>query len=272
MVLLVWCACKSTAPVSTRLLHESKSQFNHIFVREEPDGSRTLQFGDTGVTQSAVNVSDPLDLRLKYTRATTLAWALVPEPKRIMILGLGGGALPRFFYRVLPDAHIDVAELDPAVADVAREYFDLPKDPRLEVHIGDGRKYVQDATVKWDLIVLDAYGDSDIPRHLATLEFLNEVKQHLAPKGVVAGNVWSRDSNVLYDAMVRTWTDAYGALCVVEVDGSSNRIFLAGNGVDVAAPAIRDAVAKLKSAFPVKEYAPAECLHDAHDQPALRDQ
>src|SRR5207237_64981 len=81
--------------------------------------------------------------------------------------------------RVLPAAHIDVAELDPGVADVARAFFALPQDERLEVHVGDGRAYVHDAAAKWDLVVLDAYGDADIPRHLATVEFLSEVKTHL---------------------------------------------------------------------------------------------
>jgi spermidine synthase len=262
-------ACRAHGP---RLVHESDSQFNHLVVREESDGARTLQFGREGVIQSRVNLDDPMDLKLQYTRAAMLAWALVPAPRRVLIIGLGGGAMPRYLHRVLPKAHIDVAELDPAVHRVAREYFGLPDDDRLQVHVGDGRAYVHGAAEQWDLIVLDAYGDSDIPRHLATAEFLTDVKAHLAEHGVVSGNVWSRDSNVLYDAMARTWVEAFGPLCIVPIEGSSNRIFLAAKGADVSAAAIRGAAAKLPAGFEIQAYAPQECLADiAADAQPLHD-
>lgn len=254
-----------------RLLHEDTSPFAQLVVREESPGVRTLQFGRDGVIQSRVNVDDPLDLRLAYTRGTLVAWSAVPEPAHVLIIGLGGGALPRFFHRTLPGTQLDVAELDPKVAEVAKRYFDLPDDERLRVHIGDGRKYVEQATTKWDLIVLDAYGDSDIPRHLTTAEFLTTVKAHLNAHGVVAGNVWARAHNPLYDAMARTWSDAFAKLCIVEVEGSGNRIFIASQDVDVSAAALRAAAAKLHTSFDVAAYAPAECASDMNAAPPLND-
>ena len=56
--------------------------------------------------------------------------------------------MPRYFHRMLPGTHIDVAELDPQVHRVALDYFALPDDLRLSVHLGDGRKYVQEAQVQ----------------------------------------------------------------------------------------------------------------------------
>jgi spermidine synthase len=250
------------------VLLQRDAMFGQLVVREETPGVRTLQFGDDGVIQSRVNMNDPLDLKLPYTRATMLAWALKPRPKRVLIIGLGGGAMPRFFYRALPEAHIDVAELDPAVLAVAREYFELPDDSRLTVHIGDGRKFVQAAPSKWDLVVLDAYSADDIPRHLATAEFLGEVKAHLEPGAILAGNVWSRDHNRLYDEMARTWADTFGALCIVPIEGSANRIFLVSNGGDVSADAIRSAAAQLQGFKPVASYAPSECARDGWENAA----
>jgi spermidine synthase len=254
-------ACRSGGG-TPRVLHEREAMFGQLVVREESPGIRTLQFGNDGVIQSRVNMDDPLDLKLPYTRATMLAWALKPRPQRVLIIGLGGGAMPRFFFRALPQAHIDVAELDPAVLAVAREYFELPEDARLTVHLGDGRKFVQQATGKWDLVVLDAYSADDIPRHLATAEFLAEVKAHLQPGAVLAGNVWSRDHNPLYDEMARTWADTFGALCIVPIEGSANRIFLVANGGDVSAEAIRSAAERLPGFKPVAGYAPSECARD----------
>lgn len=270
VIFLAVAACRSSG--GPGVIHQSESKFAHLVVREEGGGVRTLQFGRDGVIQSRVNVEDPVDLQLPYTRAAMLAWALVPSPKRLLVIGLGGGAMPRYFHHMLPDTQIDVAELDPSVHEVALKYFALPDDRRLQVHVGDGRRYVQQADARWDLVVLDAYGDSDIPRHLATLEFLAEVKAHLAPGGVVSGNVWSREDNVLYDAMVRTWVEAFGSVCVVPIEGSSNRIFLASNAGPVTAVDVREAASRLKAGFAVSEYAPRECLRDtAEDAQALHD-
>lgn len=273
--LLVCAAVAAATPACRRsgrqLLHESDSQFNHIVVREETPGIRTLQFANGGVIQSRVNVDDPMDLHLEYTRATMLAWALKPKPQRVLIIGLGGGAMPRFFHHALPDARIDVAELDPEVHLVAKRYFGLPQDDRLVVHVGDGRKFVQDSKQQWDLVILDAYGDSEIPRHLATTEFLLEVKAHLAPGAVVAGNVWSPEHNALHDAMAKAWMLAFGPVCVVTIGASANRIFLSSNGEDVSAPAIRAAAQKLTVWPAVASYAPAECLTGWETADALHD-
>jgi spermidine synthase len=255
-----------------RVLYEGDSPFNHLVVRDEGGSIRTLQFSRGGAIQSRVNVDDALDLKVPYTRASMLAWALKPDAKRILIIGLGGGAMPRYFHRLLPKAEIDVAELDPEVDRVARMYFALPDDARMKVHVGDGRKVVQDAKALWDLVLLDAYGDTEIPRHLATAEFLAEVKAHLAPGAVVAGNVWSRDHNVLYDAMARTWVEAFGAVCIVPVPQRSNRIFVSSPERAVSAAALREAAKRKAPGFTLAEYAPDECLSDADaGAPVLHD-
>jgi spermidine synthase len=254
-----------------RLVYEGDSPFNHLVVRDEGGSIRTLQFSVGGPIQSRVNLADALDLKIPYTRATMLAWALKPDAKRVLIIGLGGGAMPRYLHRALPQAQIDVAELDPEVARLARDYFGLPDDARLQVHVGDGRKVVQDAQTRWDLVLLDAYGDSEIPRHLATAEFLSEVKAHLSPGAVVAGNVWDREGNVLYDAMVRTWGDVFGAVCIVPVPTRANRIFLASERGAVTAEALRLAARRSIPGVTLKDYAPAECLADAAAAEALHD-
>lgn len=269
LVLVALAACKSSG---NRVLYEGDSPFSHLVVREEAPGIRTLQFAQGGATQSRVNVDDPMDLQLEYTRAGMLAWALKPKAQRIFVLGLGGGAMPSFLHRALPDAVIDVAELDPEVHALAQRYFGLPADERLKVHVGDGRRYVEAANAQWDLVILDAYSDSEIPRHLATAEFLAELKRHLLPDAVVSGNVWAREHNPLRDAMASAWQQAFGSLCIVGVENSANQIFLSTPGVALEASAVKRAAEQLTGWPPVKEYAPAECLRDGwEDAEPLRD-
>ena len=47
----------------------------------------------------------------------------MPAPQNVLIVGLGGGSLPRALAAMLPATHIDVVEIDPAVTRVARSYF-----------------------------------------------------------------------------------------------------------------------------------------------------
>ena len=60
-------------------------------------------------------------------------------PKRILIIGLGIGVLPRAFNQIiLKDSHIDVVEIDERIYDIAQKFFFLKKSPLLNVFIGDG--------------------------------------------------------------------------------------------------------------------------------------
>lgn len=210
-----------------KVIHEKQSKFGLIVVTEDEAGLRTLQFGRDGVRQSVVKPGDPDHVELPYARSMFSGLALCPEPKRILIIGLGGGTIPSFLHKHYPAATIDVVEIDPEVIDTAQRFFGLPVDARLRAHAADGRKFVEEAKEPYDLVFLDAYSSDSIPYHLATKEFLEAVQRVTAPGGAVLGNVWSRHSNPLYDSMVRTYQEVFPELYVLDVAGAGNRILMA---------------------------------------------
>jgi spermidine synthase len=209
------------------VLHESRSAYNTLIVTEELPNVRALRFEAGGAYQSLVRLDDPRDLMLPYTRAAMTSLALVEAPGRILLVGLGGGAMPRFLRATFPVATIDVVEIDPRVIEVARDFFDFRVDERLRTHAADGREFVERAGDGYDLIFLDAYGAFDVPPHLTTLEFLQSVRRRLNRNGVVAANVWESDSHPLFEAMLRTCSAAFEQLCVLTVPQGCNRIVLA---------------------------------------------
>jgi spermidine synthase len=132
--------------------------------------------------------ADPYGPGAAYTDLPHVSKLLRPDAKRILLIGIGGGTMPRHFIRYYNDTTIDAVDVDPLVVDVARRYFGLPDDPRLRIHIADGRQFLKRSNEKWDLIVIDAYttnryGDT-IPAHLTTREFFREAASHLSPGGV----------------------------------------------------------------------------------------
>jgi len=222
------CVAASIAAPRGEVLFEGKSEFNSsIMVVEDAEGLRTLIFDNNDVEQSTVKLGDPNRLELRYTRVMPVALAAVKKPKRILIVGLGGGSIPNFLHMHYPDTHIDVVDIDPVVVEVAKKYFGFREDKTLRVHVADGRAFIEKCKRQYNIIFLDAYGAEDIPYPLATREFLQVVRKAVTPKGVVVTNLMDRFSNRLYDSMVRTYIDVFDEVHVVDIRNSGNVIVLA---------------------------------------------
>ncbi|HEY3321044.1 MAG TPA: fused MFS/spermidine synthase [Planctomycetota bacterium] len=135
---------------------------------------------------NAVNYTDLLHLPLMW----------VKDPKRVLVVGGGGGIIPSQ-YNQWYGSEVDVAEIDPAVERVARKYFQVPNTPNIRFHIGDGRQTVRKFPDKtFDIIFLDAYSSGgQIPFHLLTWEFLQNVRSKLTDRGVLVTNIISAVRN-----------------------------------------------------------------------------
>jgi spermidine synthase len=152
---------------------------------------------------------------------------LKPDPHTILIIGLGGGTLPRTLEQLLPQADIDVVEIDPSVVGVAEQYFGFRPDERVHLIVQDGRAYVRQSLRgprRYDLIILDAYEHQYIPEHMLTREFLIEVRSLLQPGGIVAANTFS--TSRLYNNESVTYSSVYGQFYNLR---SGNRVILASN-------------------------------------------
>jgi spermidine synthase len=165
--------------------------------------------------ESQVNLADPDDLPLPYARAATIATVYPPDVKRVLILGLGGGALSAYLGRFLPDATIDSVELDPGVIDIAKKYFGLHETAKSRFIESDGRVYLHRHSEPYDLIVVDAFSGNYIPFHLMTKEFYGLVRERLTPQGVAAFNIIP--GTKLYDSNVRTLKNAFDGVDLYHV-------------------------------------------------------
>ena len=55
-----------------------------------------------------MSLANPDHIELPYLRAMLVGLVMIPAPARILILGLGGGSLPRFLLQQYPEAVIEV--------------------------------------------------------------------------------------------------------------------------------------------------------------------
>jgi len=213
------------------LVHRKNSLYHRIFVYRR--GSVvTLRFGRSNrmLVESRVDLADLRRHMLEYTTLTFAGLFYKPDPERMLMLGLGGGVIPREMRRCFPELEIDVAEIDPEIPAIAQRFFAFREDEKLKVHVDDGRMFVKkqlrrEPVPRYDYVVLDAFSGDYIPFHLMTKEFLEQVKGVLADDGVVVANVFY--SNRLFDAELRTFIKVFGRCQVYFGVRSTNAILVA---------------------------------------------
>jgi len=169
-------------------------------------GYRTLHVGGEAI-QSTMRISDPWSLALDYTRCMMTFLLFHPEPREVLMIGLGGGSLAKFFHRRFRRTSVRVVELDERVAIAARTHFMLPPDDaRLHVEIGDGAEALSPECC--DVLVVDAYHDEEHVPQLASAEFYDAAYLALAEQGVMVVNFM--DDDKLLDQYLRRMEAAFG--------------------------------------------------------------
>ena len=214
-----------------RLIYEKNSLYHRICVYQQGHVA-TLQFGRRSPVQmqSQVDLSNLRQHMLEYTTLTFCGLLYNPEPQRLLVVGLGGGVIPREMHYYFPELEIDVVEIDPQIPPIATQFFGFREDDRLRVHIADGRMFIKkqlrsDPAPKYDMVILDAFNGDYIPFHLMTKEFLEEVKGVLADDGVVIANVFYY--NRLFDAEFKTFLAVFGRCQMFLGDYSTNAMLVA---------------------------------------------
>ena len=206
------------------LIYERVSPYQSLEVREE-EGVRTL-ISDR-IPQAAVRMADG-EPALHYPRYMPAALLVNPRISRFLGLGLGGGSVGTYLARRMPGLAVHYVDIDPAVPEVARRFMGFRPDRRTRVTIADARGFLHGAGgEEWDFILCDTYIGLSVPFHLTTVQFLEEVRRHLAPHGVFGLNLAAGLSDPFSRAMYRTVHDRFASTYVVDIRGVSNVLVLA---------------------------------------------
>ncbi|MGC9398250.1 MAG: spermidine synthase [Anaerolineae bacterium] len=213
------------------LIHEEESAHNLIQVVENERGARFLLLNE-GQGVHSVYVPDGV-----LTGGTwdyfLIAPYFNPPPYRpqdvdsLLVIGLAAGTIPDQYTEIYGPIPIDGVEIDPAIIEVGREYFEMTQ-PNLNVYAADGRAFLQCTEGSYDVVAVDAYRLPYIPWHLTTVEFFQEIAAHLTAEGVVAINVGHTPEDWrLVAAMVATLEQVFPSTHVVAVPETFNAIVVA---------------------------------------------
>jgi spermidine synthase len=152
---------------------------------------------DPGKIQSGMYLDDPIELYAEYTRYYALGSALHPQATRVLMLGGGGYSVPKWLLAGRSgldgtSLRLDVVELDPGMTRLAREYFQLPDDPRMRVYHEDARRFLNTNAQQYDLIFVDVFNSYySVPFQMGTREAAQALRRALAPGGMMVMNIIS---------------------------------------------------------------------------------
>jgi spermidine synthase len=171
---------------------------------------RSLHVGGEAI-QSSMKINDPFALALDYTRCMMAFLLFHPQPRQMLMIGLGGGSLAKFFHRRLRATRVRVVELDARIVKTARMHFALPPDDeRFAVEIGDGAEALSPECC--DVLMVDAYHDEAHVAKLASAEFYDAAYLALEPRGALVVNFM--DDDPLFEQYLLRLGSAFGGAVI----------------------------------------------------------
>ena len=213
-------------------------------------GEVSLHFGMSTV-QSRMRVGAPTKLVLDYTRSMMAFLLLEPEPRHIVMLGLGGGSLAKYCHEHLPDTRFTALEISPEVIAMRGLFALPPDDARLQVLCVDGATWLHDNPSCCDVLMLDGFDAGGLPPQLCSQGFYDDCAAALTPGGVLASNIWARDS--LRDTIVERLRRSFGdAVLTILAEDGENTIALACKDAGLpAASLLRERARRLSAQHPI---------------------
>lgn len=209
-----------------KTLGKVNTKYNKIIITQK--GTEVTLWAPAGIRQTVIDTANPYLPGLEYAQNSVLALAFCPYAVSMLILGLGGGALPMMFYHISGELHIDVVEIDPMVPELAEKYFNFFTDQRLKVYVEDASVFIREtgAAKKYDIIIMDAYIGHRQNNVLTSTKFFLEAGERLKPGGVFIANLLTRKRS-RFETIRRRIGSVFKSLWILPGEVSTNTLLFA---------------------------------------------
>ncbi|MBN1566656.1 MAG: fused MFS/spermidine synthase [Acidobacteria bacterium] len=190
------------------------------------DRATITLWSESGIRLSVFDSGAPHQPGLEYARNMLAALAFCPQAQSCLVLGLGGGSIPRMLLRAFPQIEVDAVEIDPAVVELAATYFDIRALPRLVIHLEDAAGFLKRCTSRYGIVIVDTYLGDQFPDQCATQEFIGNARRCLLDDGVLAMN-WLNEDTQKRDDLLKKIESIVGPLWRLPCLKSRNILYFA---------------------------------------------
>jgi spermidine synthase len=160
------------------------------------DGETKALYFDSRNVQSRMRKDAPHELQLGYTRTMMGFLLLQPEPRDILLVGLGGGSLSKFCHYHLQHCTVTTVEIDPQVVALRDEFAIPPDNEHFRIVCADAVDYLAGNHAIADVILLDGFADYGLPHSLSNPLFYDKCYKALRDGGVLVANLWDKDATL----------------------------------------------------------------------------
>lgn len=211
------------------IIHSRSDEEGVIDVVDEAT-IRTLYFG-TRARQSTMFLRDPNALALAYTKCVMTSLVFIEEPRAVLLLGLGGGSLAKFFLHQFPACRVDAVEKRAQVVGVAQTYFHLPTNERIKVQVGDAVDFLrQEGSGEYDLVMVDLHNPDGMAPVVSEDDFFSLCQSRLQQRGILAINLWTGVREKVLQRTVENLNRSFPhGVLHLPVSGKRNTVALAFN-------------------------------------------
>lgn len=222
-----------------RLLQRCRSAYQQIELYHSP------LFGNFFRLDGALMSTEADEFYYHENLVHPAALAQPASPQCALVIGGGDGGSARQLLKYASLQSVHVAELDAQVVEMAKCH--LPRihqgafdDPRLQLHIGDGREFLLAARHSYDLIVLDLTEPSGAAAALYQPAFFAECRARLSANGVLSLHLGSplyqlQQVKTVYCALTQVFSSVRPILVPIPSYGGLWVLALASNFIDAAA-------------------------------------
>ena len=216
MLILTFLTLFAVKEIKGDVLYTKDGIYEKITIYEDEIDGRPVRFFEQDRSSSGamfLDSKDPTDLPYHYTKYYSIYKAFKPDIAHALVIGGGAYSIPKALLAELPEATIDVSEIEPLLFELAKKYFRAKDDPRLHNYTEDGRRLLQDSSKQYDFILSDVYYSLfSIPSHFTTQEFFKIAKDKLSDNGIFVANLigdLSRQEPSLIMAEIKTFQTVF---------------------------------------------------------------
>jgi spermidine synthase len=189
-------------------------------------GPMVTLWSELGTRHTVFDSASPHMPGLEYARNMLAVLAFCPQPRSCLVLGLGGGSIPRMLLAARPQMEVDAVEIDPVVAKLAAEYFNIRALPNFTIYLDDAAAFVQRCTSRYSLVIVDTYIGEQFPDQCTTQQFIEDAGKCLMENGVLALN-WLSDDLKTRERLLKSLGAVVGPVWQLPCLDSGNILYFA---------------------------------------------
>ncbi|KAL6054366.1 Aminopropyl transferase [Balamuthia mandrillaris] len=164
------------------IIFEGKSDFQDVMV------FKSKTFGNVLVLDGVIQATERDEFAYQEMMAH-LPLCAHPDPKKVLVIGGGDGGVLREIAKHQCVEEITICEIDALVIEQCKTYMPSMavgyKDPRVNVHVGDGFKFLDEHQNSFDVIIVDSSDPVGPAQSLFEKPFYMKMHKALRDGGIV---------------------------------------------------------------------------------------